>query len=123
MRSVPATPKAAAACCGPVDELLDPEFFRALCDPTRLRLFSCLAKCGRACSVSEVAECCAVDLSVVSRHLRLLESAGILASTKSGRVVSYEVRYGEVATTLRRLADAIAQCEARGTKGVRRGDC
>lgn len=119
MRTTPATPKAAAACCGPVDHLLDPDFFRALCDPTRLRLLACLAKCGRACSVSEVAECCDVDLSVVSRHLRMLESAGILASSKSGRVVSYEVRYHEVATTLRRLADAIVLCAKEGKRGNR----
>lgn len=104
------TPKQAAKCCGPVDELLDPELFKALCDPTRLKLLSCLAKCGRPCSVSEVAECCAVDLSVVSRHLAQLEHAGILESSKSGRTVSYVVCYGTLCDTLRELANAIEAC-------------
>ncbi|MBL8766033.1 MAG: winged helix-turn-helix transcriptional regulator, partial [Planctomycetes bacterium] len=70
----------------------------------------CLAKCGRPCSVSEIAECCSVDLSVVSRHLALLARAGVLEATKSGRNVSYAVQFGHVAAHLRALADAIDSC-------------
>lgn len=104
------TLKQAAACCGPVDDLLDPELFKALCDPTRVRLLGCLVKCGRACSVSEIAECCPVDLSVVSRHLRVLERAGLLEAVKQGRTVFYRVRYERFCTALRALADAIETC-------------
>lgn len=64
----PATPRQAARRKSPVDRLLDPELFKALSDPTRLLLLRCLLKCRRACSVSEVAECCEVDFSVVARH-------------------------------------------------------
>ncbi len=104
------SPKQAAACDRPVDELLDPEWFKALCDPTRLSLVGCLVKCGRPASVSEIAECCAVDLSVVSRHLRVLERAGLVEATKTGRVVRYHARYADFCRTLRALADAIEQC-------------
>ena len=110
IRRPPATPKQAAACCGRLDDLLDPALFKALCDPTRALLLACLARCGRACSVGEVAECCSVDLSVVSRHLAMLAQAGVLESAKEGRVVRYRVRYGEVAGKLRALADAIEEC-------------
>lgn len=106
----PLTPKQASTCCGPIDRLLDPELFKALCDPTRAKLLGCLAKCGRACSVTEVAECCSVDFSVVSRHLQVLERAGILESSKEGRTVSYAVKYGHLCRALRGLADAIEQC-------------
>lgn len=106
----PETPAAAAACCGPIDELLKPELFKALCDPTRAGLVACIAKCGRGCSVSEVAACCAVDTSVVSRHLATLEKAGVLISEREGRVVRYAVRYQELSKTLRALADAIDGC-------------
>lgn len=109
-KSPPRTPKQAAACCRPVDALLDPEWFKAWCDPTRALLLGCLAKCGRACAVGEIAECCNVDLSVVSRHLQLLERTGLLHSTKQGRTVLYSVRYAEVCGTLRKLADALEQC-------------
>ncbi len=104
------SPRQASACCRPVDDLLDPTLFKALGDPTRLRLFGCLVKCGRACSVTELAACCSVDLSVVSRHLSLLEDAGILTATKKGRTVSYSVRFTDLAGSLRALADAIDSC-------------
>jgi glycoside/pentoside/hexuronide:cation symporter, GPH family len=41
------TPKQAAKCCGPVDELLDPELFKSLCDPTRLKLALLPARFGK----------------------------------------------------------------------------
>src|SRR5687767_7655991 len=117
------TPKQAAKCCGPVDELLDPELFKSLCDATRLKLLACLAKCGRPCSVSEVGECCSIDLSVVSRHLALLEKAGVLQSVKEGRTVYYAVRYLQLSQTLRALADAIEACCPAEKAGPRKGEC
>ena len=122
----PKTPRQAAACCRPVDDLLEPALFKALGDPTRVRLLACIAKCGRACAVGEVAECCSVDLSVVSRHLQALARAGLVAPSRSGRTVSYEVRYAEVAATFRALADAIAECAPDDRdcgKGGRHGCC
>jgi DNA-binding transcriptional ArsR family regulator len=101
------TPREAAKRCDPIDDLLDPELFKGFCDPTRVNLLICLSKCGRACSVSEVADCCSVDFSVVSRHLSLLERAGIVDSSKVGRTVLYSVRYGELVGKLRALADAL----------------
>jgi len=106
-------PQEASRCCGPIDELLDAELFKALGEPTRLKLLSCLAKCGRACSVTELTECCAVDFSVVSRHLAVLENAGILSATKQGRTVFYEVRYKHLTEAFRELAKAIEGCRPK----------
>jgi ArsR family transcriptional regulator len=122
----PRTPRQAAACCRPVDDLLEPALFKALGDPTRVRLLACVAKCGRACSVSEVAECCSVDLSVVSRHLQALARAGLIEPSRSGRTVSYAVRYSEVAAKFRALADAIQECAPEKSpccEGGRHGCC
>lgn len=119
----PATPRQAARCCRPIDDLLDPELFKALSDPTRVKLLGCIAKCGRACTVGEVAECCSVDLSVVSRHLRQLEQAGVLESQKDGRSVSYIVRYAQITRTLRDLASAIEDCRPRGDQQGGNGAC
>lgn len=110
----PATPKHAAARRAPIDSLLNPDLFRALCDPTRAALVACIAKCGRGCSVGEVAQCCSVDLSVVSRHLALLADAGVLESRKEGRTVYYAVRYAELVTLLRSLANAFHECCPEG---------
>ena len=110
----PATPKHAAARRAPFDSLLNPDLCRALCDPTRAALVACIAKCGRSCSVGEVAQCCSVDLSVVSRHLALLADAGVLESRKEGRTVYYAVRYAELVTLLRSLANAFHECCPEG---------
>jgi ArsR family transcriptional regulator, arsenate/arsenite/antimonite-responsive transcriptional repressor len=123
-KKAPRSPKHAATCCRPVDGLLDPEWFKALCDPTRVLLLGCLVKCGRPCSVGEIAECCSVDLSVVSRHLQILERAGLLESLKQGRTVSYAVRFSDVCGKLRLLADAIEQCcPDDSAKGCEEGCC
>jgi len=106
----PGTPKQAASCCRPIDTLLDPALFKALCDPTRATLVACLAKCGRSCSVGEVAECCSVDVSVVSRHLALLARSGVLEVVKEGRTVFYSVRFGDLSKALRSLADELDSC-------------
>lgn len=118
----PHTPRQAAARSGPVDTHLDPEFFKAFSDPTRASLIACIAKCSRPCSVGEVAECCSVDLSVVSRHLTLLARSGVLEATKQGRTVFYRVRYAELCRALRALADALDDCcPEKG--GACRGKC
>jgi DNA-binding transcriptional ArsR family regulator len=57
--------------------------------------------------VTELTECCAVDFSVVSRHLSVLEKAGVLTATKVGRTVFYEVRYKHLIESFRGLAKVI----------------
>ena len=97
-------------CCEPLDRLLEPDLFKALADPSRVALLARLAAAGREATVGELAECCPTDLSVVSRHLAVLRSAGVLAAEKRGRRVHYRVRYGELSRALRTMADAIDAC-------------
>lgn len=124
----PASPRQAARRRGAIDRHLDPDLFKALSDPTRLTLLACVLKCSRACSVTEVAECCAVDFSVVARHLASLARVGALEATKEGRTVWYAPRTGDLAQRLRDLADAIDACDcscdcADNSKGASRGCC
>jgi len=97
-------------CRDQLSGLLEPDFFKALSDPNRIALLLRLTSLGRAATVSEVAPCCSVDLSVVSRHLATLRQAGILESHKRGREVFHAVRYRQLTTLLRSLADAIEGC-------------
>lgn len=119
----PATPRQAARRRAEVDRRLDADFFKALSDPTRLVLLACIAKCARPCSVGEVAQCCSVDLSVVSRHLSLLESVGILEARKKGRTVHYSVRFAHITGTLRALADSFDRCCPSGACRPQKGGC
>jgi DNA-binding transcriptional ArsR family regulator len=58
--------------------------FAALADPTRRAILARLAH-GEA-SVGELAEPFSMSLPAVSKHLRVLERAGLLAREKEGRV-------------------------------------
>lgn len=101
-------PVNAAAAAKELAGSLDAGLFKALGDPTRLRLLSCLARCCRPCSVKEAAVCCDVDYSVVSRHLSQLAEAGVLTSERDGQSTRYTVAFGPLSEALRRLSDAIA---------------
>lgn len=101
------TPKHASKKRARIDKLLDPEFFKALADPNRARVLACLIKCSRPCSVTEVAECCSVDFSMVARQLSALAKAGILDASKEGRTMWYTAKNEHLSETFRALADAI----------------
>ena len=101
------TPRQAVRRRARLDRLLDPEVLKALAEPTRARLLSCLLKCGRPCSVTEVAACCSTDFSVVARHLALMARAGLLTAEKQGRTVWYAADGSALAARFRDLAEAI----------------
>ncbi len=96
-------------CCD-LGELLSPRLFKALGDPNRVAILAQLANAGCECTVTSLAECCPVDLSVVSRHLALLRDAGVVSSERRGRQIWYTVNGRELAATLRALADALEAC-------------
>lgn len=89
------------------DKALDPELQKALAEPNRTSLLSCLLKCSRPCSVSEIAACCALDFSVVARHLQVLARCGLVKADKQGRTVWYHADGPTLSAYLRRLADAV----------------
>ena len=97
--------------CGPgLIRCLPPELFKSLSDPNRVAILARVAEHAGEMSVGEVASCCAIDLSVVSRHLRTLRESGILAAEKRGKQVFYRARFTELISLLRNLADALEQC-------------
>jgi len=105
-KRIPAGP----ACCPGLAEALEPEFFQALCDPSRVGILVRTALRGEAATVGEIASGTPVSLSVVSRHLATLRRAGIVEARRQGREVRYRVRYGPLAATLRAIADAFESC-------------
>ena len=95
-------------------EMLSPEFFKAMSDPTRITILWHLSTACALRSVSQIAERVPVDLSVVSRHLRTLQRIGILKSYKTGKEVYYGVDSRNLVRTLRALADAFEKCCPNG---------
>ena len=97
------------SCCPTLQRLLSPALFKALSDPTRLGLLVMLADGGEERTVSALGGCCAVDLSVVSRHLKVLRDAGVIEARRHGKEVLYRVRASALASLLRGLADALEE--------------
>ncbi len=99
-------------CCCPPDiaAVFQPQFFKALCEPSRIRLLVRLAQRREPSTVTEMAECCPTCVSVVSRHLAMLRDAGILDAQRRGKEVYYRVDYSKLVATLRSIADAVEAC-------------
>lgn len=93
-----------------LDTIVSPQFFKALCDPTRLSLLADVARCCEPTTVGRIAGWCPIDLSVVSRHLAILRDAGILKAERRGKEVYYSLQAEDVVAKLRELADAIEAC-------------
>ena len=69
--------------------------FAALGDPTRRAILGTLARRASA-SVSELAEPFAIKLPAVMKHLGVLDQAGLITRSKSGRVVTVRLRPGSM---------------------------
>ena len=106
-------PRRDAGCCAGLGSVLSPKLFKALCDPNRLAILVRVAESCAPATVSQIAECCPVNLSVVSRHLAQLREAGVLSAEKRGKEVYYSARAEELVRTLRAIADALERCCGR----------
>jgi ArsR family transcriptional regulator len=109
-------------CCPNLQRWLTPALFKALGDQTRLGLLAFLADGGGERTVSELGGCCPVDLSVVSRHLRVLRDAGVVEARKQGKEVFYRVRSTALAGILRGLADALEEACGQPREAVKGTD-
>jgi len=94
---------------------LSPQMYRALGDPNRLALLVRLASASRPLTVTELADCCGVHISGVSRHLAVMREAGLVACERQGREARYALDLAALTSRLRGLADAIEACCAAGS--------
>lgn len=69
--------------------------FKALSDPTRLRMVHLLVSCKMELCVCEFVDALEESQYKVSRHLRALENAGLIRSRKEGRWVYYGLESAE----------------------------
>ena len=99
-----------------MDESRVAEAFKALGDPTRVKILSLLKAKGRSCCelitrgepglcACDIEEAVGLSQAAVSHHMGLLRRAGLVEAEKRGRWVYY--RRNEAA--IGRLADVIAK--------------
>ena len=97
-----------------VDAPLYP-FFSALGDPNRLRIIVRLCDLGPS-STSQVTSVIPVTRQAASKHLQLLESAGLVASSRRGRERVWTVQTEPLA----RASDYLTQLSRRWDAAVDR---
>ncbi len=88
--------------------------FQGLGEPTRLRIAALLAATGARACVCELSDALDEPVYKVSRHLNVLEGAGLLASTREGRWMYYAFTHpaplgGALKATLTGLGDSVGQ--------------
>ena len=83
------------------------DLLKALGEFNRLSLVYELCQCKAPQNAMCLCECCSVDASVVSRHLKVLAQRGIVNSKRKGREIQYSLNRAEVSKQLRKLADII----------------
>lgn len=81
--------------------------FAALSDSTRLQLVERLSREGPL-SISTLCKDTAISRQAVTKHLRVLEEAGLAASRRDGRECIFELRL-ERLTAVRRCLDQISR--------------
>ena len=64
--------------------------FAALSDPTRRRILELLAR--TECCVTDLAKPFSISLPAISKHLRVLENAGLIKRERNGRVHRLQLR-------------------------------
>ena len=92
-----------------VQELAD--LMKALGEFNRLSLVYRLCECQTPQNVMCLCDCCSVDTSVVSRHLKVLTQQGVVTVEKRGRERNYSLNRSYLAARLRELADKVEQGE------------
>ena len=88
--------------------------FSALGDPVRLSIVDMLgANAHDHASVSEIAARFPISLQAVSKHIKVLEAAGVVAQIRDGRHRPVTLVPGSVATASTWLDGRLRQIEAR----------
>ena len=83
------------------------KLFKALGEFNRLSLVCRLCECQAPQNAMCLCDCCSVDASVVSRHLKHLAQEEIVTFEKKGREKTYSLNRVYLASQLRELADLI----------------
>ncbi len=90
------------------------EIFKALSDPTRLRLVKLLSECSpgecqEALCVNALAHKVGVTQSAVSQHLRVLRQAGLVNGERRGYFVHYSLDRDRLEQYKARLRETLGE--------------
>jgi len=90
----------------------DDDLWAAIADPSRRRVLDLLVRRGEA-SASSLAEQVPFTRQAVSKHLVVLEEAGLVSRRKQGREVLYQVNAGRLDQASRAMVEIARQWDRR----------
>jgi len=90
----------------------DDELWSAIADPSRRRVLDLLVSNGDV-SASWLSGHVPFSRQAVSKHLAVLEQAGLVSRRKQGREVLYQVEAGRLDQATRAMAELAAQWDRR----------
>ena len=90
----------------------DDELWSAIADPSRRRVLDLVVSSGEV-SASWLAGHVPFSRQAVSKHLVVLEEAGLVSRRKQGREVLYQVDADRLDRAIRAMADVAAQWDRR----------
>ena len=97
------------SCLNELVKNFDSRFFKTLSEPVRLDILRFLMLNGRS-DIGTIADHMPQDRSVISRHLNLMQEAGILNSFKETRYVYYEINGKAFIDKLEAITRQIRDC-------------
>lgn len=65
---------------------------RALADPRRFEILERMGKGGGHCACGDIRDCIPVTAATLSHHMKELENAGLVESSRDGKFVNYTLR-------------------------------
>ena len=77
---------------------------RALADPRRYDLLRKISEAGDTLACEDLRGCTEVSAATVSHHMKELETAGLVDSTREGKFVTYRLRREVLKDYLARMA-------------------
>ena len=77
---------------------------RALADPRRYNLLRKISQAGDTLACENLRGCTEVSAATVSHHMKELETAGLVESTRDGKFVTYRLRRNVLEAYLARMA-------------------
>jgi len=89
------------------------EVFAALADENRQQLLKTLVRRGSGASATALASALPVTRQAVERHLKVLERAGLVESSRTGREVLFIVRRHELDRSAKWMTNLADQWDRR----------
>lgn len=84
------------------------EILRALAHPLRMRILLFIDKHG-SINVNKIYNTLQLEQSITSQHLRILRSAGIVTTERSGKYVIYRVAYNKLGHSINAIKNFVAE--------------